>query len=75
MNITRMLLIGITFIIAAVLTFNFYIWAQEYKDMFAYNGDYISYIMVFVFIMAITGIFKWLLQEEIILTRPRRRRK
>jgi len=31
--------------------------------------------MVFVFILAITGIFKWFLKEEIVLTDPKRRKK
>jgi hypothetical protein len=75
MAFSRWLLIGITFFIAAVLTFNIYIWSQEFKETFSYNGDFISLIMVFVFVMALTGIFKWLLKEEIILTDPKRKRR
>jgi len=75
MNITRWLLIGITFIIAAVFTFNVYIWAEEFKHIYSYTNDWLSYVMVFVFVMALTGIFKWLLKEEIILTKPRGRKK
>ena len=75
MNIYRWIWIGLTFIIAAYLTFSVYIWADEFKQTFSYTGDYFSYIMVFVFVMALTGIFKWLLKEEIILTNPKRRRK
>jgi H+/Cl- antiporter ClcA len=75
MNITRWILIGITFIIATVFTFNVYIWSEEFKHLYSYTNDWLSYIMVFVFVMALTGIFKWLLKEEIILTRPRRRKK
>ncbi|MFA5763244.1 MAG: hypothetical protein WC915_00345 [archaeon] len=75
MNITRWLLIGITFVIAAVFTFNVYIWADEFKQVYSYNNDWLSYIMVFAFVIALTGIFKWLLKEEIILTKPRKRRK
>jgi len=75
MVLSRWLLIGVTFFIAAVLTFNVYIWSQEFKDIFSYNGDLLSYIMVFVFVMALTGIFKWLLKEEIILTDPKRKRR
>ncbi len=76
MNIARFLLISVSFVIVAILSVNFYIWSQEFKDTFMYNNDYVSYIMVFVFILAITGIFKWLLKEEMILTKrkPRRRR-
>lgn len=71
MNITRWILIGATLILAAIFTFNFYIWSQEYKDQFFYNNDFLSLAMVFIFILAITGIFKWLLKEEILLTKPR----
>jgi uncharacterized membrane protein YcjF (UPF0283 family) len=75
MNIARYFLIIVTFCIAAVLTFQFYIWSAEFKDLFFYQDDWISYIMVFVFVMAITGVFKWLLKEEIILTKPRPKQK
>jgi len=75
MNWFRYLLITITFVITAVLTIAVYTWSYEYKDMFSYSGDYLSYIMVFVFIIAITGIFKWFLKEEIILTDPKRVRR
>jgi hypothetical protein len=75
MNKSRWILIGFTFIIVAYLSFNVYIWAEEFKHTFSYTGDYFSYIMVFVFVMALTGIFKWFLKEEIILTKPKRRRK
>jgi H+/Cl- antiporter ClcA len=75
MNITRWILIGITFIIATVFTFNVYIWSEEFKHLYSYTNDWLSYIMVFAFVIALTGIFKWLLKEEIILTRPRRRKK
>jgi hypothetical protein len=75
MNLTRWSLIGITFILVAVFTFNVYIWADEFKHTFSYNGDWISYIMVFVFVMALTGIFKWLLKEEILLTKPRGKKR
>jgi len=71
MNFKRWGLIGITFILAAVFTFWFYIWSDEFKHNFFFNGDYISLIMVFVFILSITGIFKWLLHEEIVLTKKR----
>ena len=73
MNYKRWSLIGITFFFAAVFTFNIYIWSQEFKDAFMYRDDYIGYIMVFVFVMALTGIFKWLLTKEIKLTKPKRR--
>ena len=75
MNYTRWILIGITLIVTAVFTFNVYIWSQEFKDSFMYSGDYLSYIMVFLFVIAITGIFKWFLKEEIKLTKPKRRIK
>ncbi|MDD3083966.1 MAG: hypothetical protein PHP82_03010 [Candidatus ainarchaeum sp.] len=75
MNTSRWILISITFAIVAVLTFQFYIWSEEFKHQFMYNNDLISYAMVFLFVIALTGIFKWLLKEEIILTKPRRRQK
>ena len=74
MNYIRWALIGITFFFAAVFTFNVYMWSQEFKDAFSYSGDYVSYIMVFVFVLALTGIFKWLLTTEIKLTKPKKRR-
>ena len=75
MNWFRYLLIAITFVVTAALTIAVYNWSYEFKDMFSYSGDYVSYIMVFVFIIAITGIFKWFLKEEIVLTDPKRVRR
>jgi len=75
MNWFRYTLIVITLAFAAFLTISFYNWSYEYKDMFSYSGDWLSYIMVFVFILAITGIFRWFLKEEIVLTDPKRRKK
>ena len=75
MNYKRWTLIGITFFFVAIFSFNIYMWSQEFKDMFSYNEDYLSYIMVFVFVIALTGIFKWLLTTEIKLTKPKRRGK
>ncbi|MDD4250923.1 MAG: hypothetical protein PHX27_01890 [Candidatus ainarchaeum sp.] len=74
MNIARWALISITFVITAFFVFNVYIWSNEFKQRFLYNNDFISLIMVFVFVMALTGIFKWLLKEEIKLTDPKRKR-
>ncbi len=74
MVLGRWALISITFVIAAVLVFNVYVWSEEFKQMFSYNNDYLSYIMVFVFVIALTGVFKWLLKEEIILTDPKRKK-
>ncbi len=71
MNFKRLVLVGVTFILAAIFTFWFYIWSDEFKHMFFFNDDYIGLIMVFAFILAITGIFKWLLHEEIVLTKKR----
>ncbi len=75
MNFSRWILIGLTFILAAIFTFYFYIWSDEFKADFLYRNDYLSLIMVFVLVMAITGIFRWLLTEEIILTDPKRKRR
>jgi len=75
MNWFRYLLIIITFFVTAALTIAVYTWSYEFKDMFSYSDDWISYIMVFVFIIAITGIFKWFLKEEIVLTDPKRARR
>ena len=75
MNIYRWLLIGTTFAIVALLTFNFYIWSDEYKNDFLYQDNYLAYIMAFVLIIAVTGIFKWFLKEEIVLTDPKRKRR
>lgn len=78
MNYFRYILIFATLAITAFLTISFYNWSYEFKDTFSYSGDYISYAMVFVFLLAITGIFKWFLKEEIILTdpnRPKRKRR
>jgi hypothetical protein len=75
MHYTRWLLIGITFFIATYLTIQFYIWSEPFKRIFSYNDNWISYIMVFALVMAITGIFKLLLKWELIATRPKRRKK
>lgn len=74
MNWIRAILISVSFAIAAYFSVSLYIWAQEYKDLFSYLGDWRSYVVVFALIYAVTGIFKWLLMEEVALTRPRRRR-
>jgi uncharacterized membrane protein YcjF (UPF0283 family) len=75
MTLGRWLLISVTFVIAALMTFQVYIWADEFKQIFSYQNDWISYAMVFAFVMALTGVFKWLLKEEIILTDPKRKRR
>jgi H+/Cl- antiporter ClcA len=75
MNVIRYVLISVTFIFAAIFTFNVYIWSQEYKDTFLYNNDILSFAMVFLFVIALTGVFKWLLHEEIVLTQERRRKR
>ncbi len=75
MNIIRFLLISVTFIFAAIFTFWFYIWSDEFKHTFFFNDDYLSLIMAFILVIAITGIFKWLLHEEIVLTKPRGKKK
>jgi hypothetical protein len=75
MNWFRYLLIAITLAVTAGLTILFYNWSYEYKDTFSYSGDLLSYAMVFVFLFAIAGIFKWFLKEEIILTDPKRKRR
>jgi len=75
MNWSRYTLIIITLVFAAILTVPLYTWSAEYKDTFFYSGDWISYIMVFVFVIALAGIFKWFLKEEIILTNPKRKRR
>ena len=71
----RLILIGMTFVIAAILIFQVYVWSEEYKRTFFFTNDLLSYIMVFVFVIALTGIFRWLLKEEIILTDPKRKKK
>jgi multisubunit Na+/H+ antiporter MnhB subunit len=75
MNTSRWILISLTFAVAVVLIFQVYIWSEEFKHSFMYNEDYISYVMVFIFVIALTGIFKWFLHEEIILTDPKRKRR
>jgi hypothetical protein len=75
MGLYRWLLIGVTFVVATILTFQVYVWSDEFKHMFSYQNDWISYVMVFAFVMFLTGVFKWLLKEEIILTDPNRRRR
>ncbi|MBT4192067.1 MAG: hypothetical protein HOE11_02055 [Candidatus Diapherotrites archaeon] len=75
MTLGRWLLISVTFVIAAIMTFQVYVWSDEFKHMFSYQNDWISYAMVFLFVMALTGVFKWLLKEEIILTDPKRKRR
>ena len=75
MNLYRYLLIAATLAITAFLIISFYNWSYEFRDNFSYSGDYLSYIMVFALILAITGIFKWFLKEEIILTDPKRKRR
>ena len=75
MTLVRWFLIVVTFAIAAIMTFQVYIWADEFKQMFSYQNDWISYAAVFLFVFALTGVFKWLLKEEIILTDPKRKRR
>lgn len=74
MNIKRFFLIGITLIITAIFIFSIYVWADEFKHIFFFTGDYLSLIMVFAFIISLTGIFKWLLKEEIKITKKRNKK-
>jgi len=50
---------------AAYLAVSFHIWAEEYKSLFMYMDDWVSWIFVFLLIFALKGIFEWLLQWEI----------
>ncbi len=75
MNTKRFLLIGITFAITAALMFQVYIWAEEYKFLFLYRDDFLSYAMLFLFVIALTGIFKWFLKLEIKMTDPKRKKR
>jgi hypothetical protein len=69
MNYKRIILIGITLLVCAWLTIQIYIWAQPIKDKFFYNNDYVSWIMIFALIFALTGIFKWFLTWEVKITK------
>jgi len=75
MNWIRAILIIGTLIFVAWITFSFQIWAGEYKDLFFYLNDWKSWVMLTVFIFALGGIFKWLLMEEVKLTKPREPRR
>jgi hypothetical protein len=75
MNTKRWVLISITFAITAFFMFQVYIWSEEFKHQFMYSNDFISYAMVFIFVIALTGIFKWFLKQEIKITNPKRRRR
>lgn len=74
MGLYRALLIGITIIIAAYFLFTIDIWAGQYKNLFAYMNDWRSWIMLGALVYSVEGIIKWLLNEEVVVTRPRRRR-
>ncbi|MDD3160221.1 MAG: hypothetical protein PHQ98_04590 [Candidatus ainarchaeum sp.] len=69
MNYKRIILIGTTLLVCAWLTIQVYIWSQKYKDRFFYQDNYLGWIMIFAFIFAITGIFKWFLKWELKATR------
>ena len=75
MNWTRLILILVSLAIAAYFTIMLYNWSSEYKDLFSYLGDWRSYVAAFALIYAVTGIIKWLLMEEVRITRPRTRRR
>ncbi|MEK6958914.1 MAG: hypothetical protein AABW59_02605 [archaeon] len=74
MNWGRAILITATLAITAWLVIQVEMWAEQYKSNFFYLDDWTGWIGVILFVFALTGIFKWLLKEEIILTRPRRKK-
>ena len=74
MNWTRFLLISITLLLAAGFIFAIYRWADEFKFQFFFANDYLSLIMVFALVISITGVLKWLLNKEVILTRRGRKK-
>lgn len=74
MNLTRFFLVGTTLIITAIFIFSIYRWADEFKTIFFFSNDYLSLIMVFAFIISLTGVFKWLLNKEVILTKRGKRK-
>ena len=75
MGYKRWILIGITILIVGALTFAVETWAKDFKDLFFYMNDWTSWIFVGLFVAALTGIFKWILDTEVAITRPERRRR
>lgn len=58
-----LLLIGLVVVIVAYISFN--IFADEFKEYYLRMGDWVSYILIFIFIIFIFWILKWLLMWEI----------
>jgi hypothetical protein len=58
MNYTRIIFIIVAIIAAAWFTFQFELFSHEMRMDFLYQGDWISLIMLMLFITAVGGIFK-----------------
>lgn len=73
MGASRWILITAASAIAIWLTFLLYVWSNEFKERFFYNNDWVSLAVVFIFIFAIGGIFRWFVIQEIRITAPKKR--
>jgi hypothetical protein len=73
MGAYRWILIIATSAIAIWLTFLFYVWSNEFKERFFYSNDWVSLAVIFIFIFAIGGIFRWFVTEEIRIRKPKKK--
>ena len=71
MKLMRWALILAACIVAFYVTLNFNIYFEEFKQIFFYTNDWMSYLMVMLLIIAIGGIFRWFVKQEIWITKKR----
>ena len=60
MKYIRFAIIVVAIILAAWFAFQIELFAHEFRMDFFYQGDWISFLMVMIFIIALGGIFKLL---------------
>ncbi|NMA44481.1 MAG: hypothetical protein GX950_01555 [Candidatus Diapherotrites archaeon] len=65
MKLINIIILFLSFCFLAYISIKLHFWSMEYKNMFFYLDDYTSLIFVFLLIISITGILKWLYKWEL----------
>ena len=58
MKYAHFVIVVVAILLAAYLTFQFELFAHEFRANFLYQGDWIGLIMMTILIIAVGGIFK-----------------
>ncbi|MEI7961169.1 MAG: hypothetical protein WCI04_02435 [archaeon] len=65
MKATSWLIIIISILLVAAISFSIDLWAGEWKDLFFYLDDWRMWIVIFVTIWVVKKILEWALKTEV----------